>query len=893
MSVTMQINEEAIITKIASKLQLRPSRIKSAINLMKDGGSVPFIARYRKEQTGSLDETDLRVIKDDFEAARKTEERRIIILQSIKSQDKLTPALERKILNAKTLTEMEDLYLPYKPKRKTLATKALEKGLGPLAEIIRQELEEGDRDEILSRFFISKDKSKEEDSSDLDKKREKPLKKAETDVTKPKNAKEALSGAVDIIAEQISQQADYRKYIRGICSENTTISSHIAKKYAHLLKTDEQKEEEAKKKEEEAKKIEEAVKPKKTRKIKKNNLPPEKESSANARSHSRIKEIIKKQMAEEQKKKVERKKKLQQQLKDRQKRELSGIEGLEKHGELGKKDVDPFTFEMYFEFSQEIKEIPPHRILAMNRGEKEKVLNINLISPDDELVNWLKTQVIKKPESIFLQEYAKSVESAFRRYIIRAIHRELRSEITKNAEQHAINIFAKNLGSLLMQPPIKGRPIIGIDPGYRSGCKVAVIDKNGKYLDNSVIYPTPPKNAFNQAKRIITEFIMKYGAYLIAIGNGTASRETEMFVASLSKIEPKVEYAIVSEAGASVYSASAVAKEEFPSLDLTVRGAISIARRLQDPLSELIKIDPKSVGVGLYQHDVNQISLKKELDAVIEDSVNKVGVLVNSASYKLLEYVSGLNKRLARVIYDYAQEKPLKNREDLKKVSGLGEKAYEQCAGFLKILGGTNPLDGTNIHPESYWIVEKILQFIKEDLNILSDKKRKSELDTKLKAIRPKELIKFLGRDIGMPTLKDIVMGLLRPDRDPRDDLPAPILRKDIVKLEDLEQGMILKGTVRNVVDFGAFVDIGVKYDGLVHISEIKSKTGGYISTPLDVLSVGDIIDVRIVEIKLKTHRIQLSMKLDDNPEEKQGNMDISRIKMSGNITFRQKKKKI
>jgi uncharacterized protein len=607
-------------------------------------------------------------------------------------------------------------------------------------------------------------------------------------------------------------------------------------------------------------------------------------------------------MEEQKKKEEERKKKLEKELLRKQKKELKAAGLIEdgEGGELGKKEVDPLVFEMYFDFEQSSKEIPPHRILAMNRGEKEKVLTIALTHPDDELIEYMKKETIRDENSIFNEEYEKAAEYGFKRYIIRAIDREIRSDLTQKAESHAISVFAKNLESLLMQPPIKGKRIIGIDPGYRTGCKVAVVDEFGNFLEDSVIYPTPPKNAIQQSTQIIATLAQKYKAYTIAIGNGTASRETELFVGGLAKIVNRLEYAIVSEAGASVYSASKLANEEFPKLDATVRGAISIARRLQDPLSELIKIDPKSIGVGLYQHDVNQATLKKQLDAVIEDCVNKVGVYVNNASYKLLEYVSGLGTRLAKAVFDHRNQKgPFKNRNELKTVTGLGDKAFEQCAGFLKVLDGTNPIDGTNIHPESYWIVEKILEFIGEDFNILKEPSRKNELTQKIKKIRPKELMAFLKRDIGLPTLKDIVMGLIRPDRDPRDDLPLPILRKDILKLEDLEEGQILKGTVRNVVDFGAFVDIGVKYDGLVHISQMIPKdqdSSRYISNPLEVLNVGDIIDVRILKINLKTHRIQLSMKLEEELEGKSVKTRVfSREQTSGGpsfggITIRKKK---
>jgi uncharacterized protein len=878
MSDSMQIDTSGIVQQIASKLQLRPSYITNALNLMKEGGTVPFIARYRKEQTGAMTENDLRQIKDTYESSYKLEERRIQVLKSIQLQDKLTPELKRKIHSAKTLTEIEDLYLPYKPKRKTLATKALEKGLGPLAEIIREERLEGDKEEILKRFVDEK--------------------------KGVKDSKEALKGAIDIIAEDIGNTAEYRKYVREICFKQSTMVSKVKKQYEHLLKEKQVKEEEAdeaslqemiRDREEQDKKEaeEESTKPEEEKETKKEEV--------DLSSHDNIKALIRKQMEDQKKKEEERKVKLEEELLRKQKKTLkeAGLLDDKDGGTLGKKEVNPLIFEMYFDFEQSAKELPPHRILAMNRGESEKVLDISLTHPDNELISYMEKQIIKKENGLFHEDYVKAVEYGFKRYIIRSIDREIRTDLTQKAESHAISVFAKNLASLLMQPPIKGKRIIGIDPGYRTGCKVAVVNEFGNFLEDSVIYPTPPKNAISHATQTIADLVEKYKAYTIAIGNGTASRETELFIGGMAKIVKRLEYAIVSEAGASVYSASVLANEEFPKLDATVRGAISIARRLQDPLSELIKIDPKSIGVGLYQHDVNQATLKKQLDAVIEDCVNNVGVLVNNASYKLLEYVSGLNKRMAKEIFDYRNTNgPFTNREQLKKVTGLGDKAFEQCAGFLKVLDGTNPLDGTNIHPESYWIVEKILEFIGEDFNILKNPSRKKELTNKIKAMRPKELMQFLKRDIGLPTLKDIVMGLIRPDRDPRDDLPQPILRKDILKIEDLKEGQLLKGTVRNVVDFGAFVDIGVKYDGLVHISEMIQKDGetSYISNPMEVLNVGDIIDVRIVKINLKTSRIQLSMKLDEEEEGKSvtrktfTNEQVKGSASFGGITIRKKK---
>ncbi|MHA1898102.1 MAG: Tex family protein [Promethearchaeota archaeon] len=943
MTDSFTIDVKSIINNIASQLSARPSYVNNVLNLLKEGGTVPFIARYRKEMHGSMDETDIRFIKNTYERLMAIENRRITVLQSIQSQGKLTDALKRKILAAKTLNEIEDLYLPYKPKRKTLATKALEKGLGPLAEIIKQELTEGDRDEILKKFYEPEEEKEGQEGKAEGKGKEKKTAKkkkstkgkgVDEGITKPKSAKEALDGAMDIIAEEVGNTAEFRKYVREVCFERSLIVSKVTKKYAHLAEEEKKRQEELansqlesaagaadaenKKADKESK---ETDKTKGKEEEGKESGSSEKDIKTAAKlDRTSLKELIRKQMEEKKRKEEELKKKREEELLKRQKRELKGlnVKTLDEGEELGKKITDPLTYKMYFEFSEAVKTIPPHRILAINRGEKEKILRVSYEHPTDELMTWLKQQIIKKPDSLFLEEYSKAIEYGFRRYIIKAIEREIRSEITRKAEEHAISVFARNLKALLMQPPLKGRPIIGLDPGYRTGCKVAVIDANGKFLDHDVIYPVPPKLKLKEAERIIINLVNKYKARTIAIGNGTASRETEKFIAFLAQKYPHlgIEYAIVSEAGASVYSASEIAKEEFPDLDLTVRGAISIARRLQDPLSELIKIDPKSIGVGLYQHDVNQVALRKELDAVIEDCVNSVGVILNSASYKLLEYVSGLNKRMARRIYDMRLKKPFKSREELKKVPGMGEKTYEQCVGFLKIIDGDNPLDATTIHPESYWIVEGILKYIGEDLNILRDKSRRKELEEKIKKIRPKELIKYLGKDIGMPTLKDIVLNLIRPGRDPRDDLPKPILKKDIMKIEDLKPGMVLKGTVRNVVDFGAFVDIGVKYDGLIHISEMVRNDGrGYIADPLEVLNVGDIIDVRIVSIDLKEHRIQLSMRLDEKssggdkehraPQKRTSRRgrdrfgptgdlaaDMSRFRTSANIIIKQKKKK-
>ncbi|MHA1675997.1 MAG: Tex-like N-terminal domain-containing protein [Candidatus Njordarchaeales archaeon] len=949
-----------IINQIAGILQVRPMYVKSVLDLLEDGGTVPFIARYRKEKTGAMNESDIRTVRDEYTRLYEMEERRNSVLASIRLQDmfqaleqKQQLAYEKKILNAKTLTEIEDLYRPYKPKRQSRAQKALNKGLGKLANIIKEEREgtEEDRSEILKQFITPTEDREKKDYKDIVKKIKKAikeesdprkleklksaLKKAQEDMKKAKekedlivkDEKEAISGAIDILSEEISNNADFRKYIRSIVFEESVLVSTVAKAYKHLhltaaekaeIERKRQEELEAQKKKEEQimrekqrllqleqkkRKMSAAQKKKLEEEERKKRLEEyEKEQMARAKKKSTkklsIKERIRLQQEQLRKEELERKRKKEELLLRKQHKEVGdligtpgsaadGKKGKGKGGALGEDaNIDPLVYEMYFEYEQLAKDIPPHRILAINRGEKEKVLSVSFKHPEEDLLEWLKAQCFNKTESLFVNEYFRAIRLGYRRIIL-SIERELRSDMRERAEEHAISVFAKNLGSLLMQPPLKGRGIIAIDPGYAHGCKIAVIDEKGQYIDTSkyvkdnIIYPTPgPKQNINQARRDLLRLMKEYNAYTISIGNGTASREAEQFAAAVAKEERKMQYCIVNEAGASVYSASDLAAEEFPDLSVEARGAISIARRLQDPLSELIKIDPKSIGVGLYQHDVNQIALKKQLDGVIEDCVNQVGVLVNSASYKLLEYVSGLNKRLARNIYNYTKTHPIDSREDLKKIPGIGDKAFEQCAGFLKIMDGLNPLDATTIHPESYWIVEEILKYIGEDKSILIDPSRRDELSDKIKQIKPKELISFMGRDVGLPTLRDIVMALLRPGRDPRDDLPPPILKKDVLHAKDLRPDMILKGTVRNVVDFGAFVDIGLHDDGLIHISEMKRLDGKsrFIKDPTEVLSVGDIIEVRVLKVDIRKFKkggreqekvkIALSMYLEDKEKE-------------------------
>jgi len=967
MNEVLEVNIENIINQISSKIQARPLYVRNVIELLKDGATVPFIARYRKEHTGAMNEEEIRIVKDEYDRLFELDQRKISVIKSIRTQEsflsldeKKREEYERKIWDAKNITEVEDLYRPYKPKKESKVAIALKKGLGELAKIIRAEPEgtEEDRKKIILKFITPIDPNfkssseydniikqiKESIKNEKDEKKKEKLKKALEDAEKDKknaiereslmvkDEKDALNGAIDIITEDISNDAELRKYIRQVVFEKGILVSKVDKKYEHLLKSKEerekQKEIERQKQEEEKKKQEELEKARikaeeEMKKLKRMNAEQRKKYEEELRkkeieeyerkkkeeedilSKMSIKERIAYLKKKKEEEENERKKKMEQELLKKQKKEIGDIVQSESAKSLEEEGpVDPLVYEMYFEYEEPAKTMPPHRILAINRGEREGVLNVSFKTPDDELLNWLKQQFIKKNTSLFLEEYTKSIRMAYKRILL-SIERELRNEMTQRADEHAIKVFAKNLYNLLMQPPLKERPILAIDPGYAHGCKIALIDEKGQYIDtedivkDNIIFPTPgPNQNIQESMRALLRIIKKYNVYTIAIGNGTASRETEAFVAALAKQEPRIKYCIVNEAGASVYSASKIAAEEFPNLGVEARGAISIARRLQDPLSELIKIDPKSIGVGLYQHDVNQVALKKQLDAVIEDCVNKVGVNVNIASYKLLEYVSGLNKTLARRIYDYTKKNPLKNREELKKIQGIGEKVYEQCAGFLKILDGDNPLDATSIHPESYWIVKGILDYCGFDINILKDPSRKNELSEKIKQIKPKELINYMGKEVGIPTLKDIVLALLRPGRDPRDDLPPPILKSDILHAEDLKVGDILKGTVRNVVDFGAFVDIGLHDDGLIHKSEMKYLNGSnkYVHDPTEVLNVGDIIDVRVIGIDIRTIKksgkeekkvkIALSMYLDEN--EKKAQQPPSKKEDSVALTYSQ-----
>ncbi len=715
---------------ISKELSVLESQVKSVIELFGEGATIPFIARYRKEKTGGLDEEQLRIIEERLNYLTLLEDRKASVLKSIEEQGKLTDELRDKIVAAIKLQEVEDLYLPYKPKRKTRGTIAKAKGLEPLAIfIIDNPKFDGNFDDKLNEFV--------------------------NEELGVKTIEEALQGAKDIIAEMISETAESRQAIRDYLFKYGFISS---------LK-------------------------------------------ANTKTADMV---------------------------------------------PNKKDV----YEVYYEFKIEICKIKAYQTLALNRGERDKFLKVSLNFDNDDILSVLYNSYFKYKKSVFQDIINEVTGDSFARLIFPSIEREVRNDLTETADLHAIEIFAANLKQLLLQPPITGKVIMGIDPGFYSGSKLAVIDITGKYLEGMTIYPHPPQKRPEEAQKVMLKFIKQYGVELIAIGNGTASRETEFLVAEMIKTNNlNVHYMIVSEAGASVYSASEIARQEFPDLEASQRGNISIARRVLDPLAELVKIDPKSIGVGLYQHDVDQKLLSKKLDDVVISCVNYIGVDLNTASGSLLTYVSGLNKRIANSIIRYRETHGRFNsRADLMNVTGLGEKAYEQCAGFLKITGGTNPLDHTFIHPESYAATEKLL----ENCGITS-----SEITSKgamVGLVVNKKGTAKIAKEIGVgePTLIDIIENLKKPGRDPREEMPKPILRSDILKIEDLSIGMKLKGTVRNVVDFGAFVDIGVKNDGLLHISQIANK---FVKNPLEALNVGDIIDVSIISIDIEKGRISLTCK--------------------------------
>lgn len=711
-----------ILKIIQQELEVKLSQVEAAVRLIDEGNTIPFIARYRKEATGALNDEQLRKLNERLQYLRSLEEKKQQVLSTIEEQGKLTEELRGEIENASTLVAVEDLYRPYRPKRRTRATIAKEKGLEPLAALIRLQMTE------VSALECAKEYISEEQGV--------------------KTEEEALEGAKDILAEDISDEADYRTYIRKITIEEGSVLSQ-----AKDLKTES-------------------------------------------------------------------------------------------------------VYEMYYNFEEPVKKIAGHRILALNRGEKEKVLTVKISAPEEKILRYLKKQIIREENLNTASILENVIEDSYKRLIAPAIEREIRNYLTEQAEDSAIQVFGKNLTQLLMQPPIVGQVVLGWDPAFRTGCKLAIVDATGKVLDTTVIYPTAPQNKVEDAKKVLKEWIQKYHVTLISLGNGTASRESEMVIVELLKeINQPISYVIVNEAGASVYSASKLATEEFPNFDVGQRSAASIARRLQDPLAELVKIDPKSIGVGQYQHDMDQKKLGEALNAVVEDCVNKVGVDLNTASASLLEYISGISKAVAKNIVTYREENgKFETRSQLLKVPKLGPKAYEQCAGFMRIQGGKNPLDATSVHPESY---EKAMALLEKLGYSLKDFTLTGLAGISKKIKEKNGLSQELG--IGEITLQDIGRELEKPARDPREEMPKPILRTDVLEMKDLETGMILKGTVRNVIDFGAFVDIGVHQDGLVHISQMSDK---YIKHPLEVVSVGDIVEVKVISVDLNKKRIQLTMKL-------------------------------
>ena len=714
---------DKIIQTIAGEFNIKPVQVENTVKLIDEGNTIPFIARYRKEVTGNLSDEILRDLNDRLTYLRNLEKRKEEVIKIIDEQGKLTEELLIAIGTSKTLAEVEDLYRPYKQKKRTRAVIAKEKGLEPLAKVIIKQEEKEDLNKVAQQY-INEEKG----------------------VT---SAEEAINGAKDIIAEDISDNAKYRKYIKSACYREAQIETKSAKK----------------------------------------------EEKSN--------------------------------------------------------------YEMYYDFSEEIKKIPSHRILAINRGEKEDFLKVKIVKPEDKIIYYIEKDIIKG-ETQFTNILKETILDSYKRLIEPSIERELRSDLTEKAEEQAIKVFGENAKQLLLGAPLKDLVVMGFDPAYRTGCKISVIDETGKVLDTTTVYPTAPQNDVEGAKKVLLELIKKDKINMIAIGNGTASRESEMFVADLIKeADHTVYYAIVSEAGASVYSASKLATEEYPDINVSLRGAISIARRLQDPLAELVKIDPKAIGVGQYQHDVDQKNLSESLTGVVEDAVNKVGVDLNTATPSLLSYVSGINKTIAKNIVAYRNENgKFKNRKQLLKVSKLGNAAFEQCAGFVRIFDGDNPLEITSVHPESYEIAEKLLEKIRFSKNDLLNKEKLSEIKEKLSSINIKKLSEELN--VGSLTLEDIIKELSKPGRDPREDMPKPILRNDVLKLEDLKEGMVLNGTVRNVIDFGAFIDIGVKHDGLVHISELSDK---YVKNPRDIVSVGDIVKVKVLSIDLEKQKVALTMK--------------------------------
>ena len=716
--------EEKIFKKIAEELSIREAQVEATVKLIDEGNTIPFIARYRKEVTGNLSDEVLRDLGERLTYLRNLEKRKEEIIRLIDEQGKLTDELTIKIASTMVLSELEDIYRPYKPKKRTRATIAKEKGLEPLSEIIYAQEDKRDLYEI-AREYIDTEKGVESEE-------------------------DAIQGALDIIAENIADDADYRKKIKSMCFREAVIATKNSKE-------------------------------------------------------------------------------------------------------------EKSPYEMYYEFSEGILRIPSHRILAINRGEKEEFLKVKVEKPEEKILDYLNRQIIKDYKSQYNEVLTNCIEDSFKRLIEPSIEREIRSDLTERSEEQAIKVFGKNAKQLLMQPPIKDMTVMGFDPAYRTGCKIAVIDKTGKLLDTTTVYPTEPQNDVEGAKKVLKGLISKHGINMIAIGNGTASRESETFVSNMLKeIDSEIYYAIVSEAGASVYSASKLATEEYPDINVSLRGAISIARRLQDPLSELVKIDPKSIGVGQYQHDVNQKRLTESLTGVVEDAVNQVGVDINTATPSLLSYVSGINSTIAKNIVKYRDENGvILQRKDLLKVPKLGQAAFKQCAGFIRIFDGKNPLEVTGVHPESYDVAEKLLEKIGYKAKDITNKEKLEEIKNSLISIDVSKTAEEL--DVGTLTLKDIIEEISKPGRDPREDMPKPILRSDVLKFEDLQEGMILTGTVRNVIDFGAFVDVGVKHDGLVHISEMADK---FVKNPSEIVSVGDIVKVKVIGIDREKQKVSLSMKV-------------------------------
>ena len=712
--------------KLAEELNVKVSQVEAAVGLIDEGCTIPFIARYRKEVTGSMNDEVLRNLDERLKYLRNLEDRKEAVISSIEEQGKLTDELKAQILQAETMVLVEDLYRPYKQKKRTRATIAKEKGLEPLADYIMEQ-NAAEPVEQNAAGYVNDDTVK--------------------------SVKDAIDGAKDIIAERISDVADYRTYIRDITMKEGTLVT------------------------------------------------------------------------------------------------------------AAKDEKAESVYEMYYEFSEPLSRIAGHRVLAINRGEDEKFLTVKIEAPEDRILRYLEKKTLTSENEFTTPVITEAIADSYSRLIAPAIEREIRSSLTDDAQEGAIKVFGKNLHQLLMQPPIAGKVVLGWDPAFRTGCKLAVVDPTGKVLDTKVIYPTEPHNKVAEAKAELKKLIKKYGVSVISVGNGTASRESEQIIVDLIKeLDDSVEYVITNEAGASVYSASKLATEEFPDFDVAQRSAVSIARRLQDPLAELVKIDPKSIGVGQYQHDMNQKKLGEALTGVVEDCVNQVGVDLNTASASLLEYISGISKTVAKNIVDYREKNGrFTNRKQLLKVAKLGPKAYEQCAGFMRIQGGDNPLDSTSVHPESYDAAAQLLKLLGYDVNAITSGEL-AQLHSKIDSMQ-----EMAGRlSVGEITLEDIVKELEKPGRDPRESMPKPILRKDVLDMKDLKPGMILKGTVRNVIDFGAFVDIGVHQDGLVHISQISNRR---IEHPLDAVSVGDIVDVKVLDVDAAKARISLTMRIDENTD--------------------------